>query len=443
MKINISRMLLAIVVLAIAILLGPGQNDAVYAEPAQQTNLLNNPSFEEPYNGGVAGNWGAWHQELNSNPKPEACAERYMVQPKWNGELASGGLIKDGARSQQVGNSFDTWRGGVLQTVNVNPGSTYRFTFYATGRATNDQYPAPSDTSVNLGIRGGIDPNGSGLWSDGDIVWGATGSPHMSGSQGNWQQFTVEATATGSQITVFVQADTSGPNQCRRHLDTWFDQAQLIEVGPPPTNTPPPPPPPPPQPVVTNTPVPPTETATPEVSPTATLVPTETPTNTPVPPSGGTICTNAFADDNANGQRDSEEGYMAGVTFSVANEDAVIAQGVSVGSDTAICFEDLDPGTYVVGQQVPRNLEMTTAATATVDLTAGSIISLEFGSRVKTDDNDAEILTPTEEGTVEGDDGSSSGSGVSPLAILGLAAIGIAVVLLVVLIILLFRQQSA
>jgi hypothetical protein len=133
---------------------------------------------------------------------------------------------------------------------------------------------------------------------------------------------------------------------------------------------------------------------------------------------------------------------MAGVTFSVANENAVIAQGVSVGSDTPICFEELDPGTYVVGQQVPRNLEMTTAATATVDLTAGSIISLEFGSRVKTDDGDENSnLPPTEEGSSGSDEGSSSGSGVNWLAILGLAAIALAVVLLVVLIVLLIRQQ--
>jgi len=85
---------------------------------------------------------------------------------------------------------------------------------------------------------------------------------------------------------------------------------------------------------------------------------------------------------------------------------------------------------------------MTTAATATVDLTAGSIISLEFGSRVKTDDGDENSnLPPTEEGSSGSDEGSSSGSGVNWLAILGLAAIALAVVLLVVLIVLLFRQQ--
>lgn len=447
MKNNILRLLPVMIVISLGLLLAQGRAEPAAAAPAMQTNLLQNPGFEEPYSGGLAQNWSPWHQELNSNPKPANCSERYLVQPKWNGELASGGLIMEGARSQQVGNNFDTWRGGVMQTVSVSPGSTYRFSFYATGRATNDQYPAPSDPSAKLGVRGGIDPNGSGLWSDGDIVWGASGSPHMSSGQGNWQQFSVEATATGGQITVFVQGDTGGANLCRAHLDVWFDKAELVESGPPPTNTPLPPPPLPPQPVITNTPVPPSPTPTSEIPPTETPLPTETPTNTPEPPQGGVICANAFADANANGLRDPDEGYMAGVTFSVAQEDAVIAQGVSIGSSTPICFSELEPGTYLVGQQVPRNLEMTTAPTATVDVTEGSTISLEFGSRIKTDLGDDEIsqVTPPVDGedpAASGDGSSSDDGGVSPLAIVGLGAIILAIVLLAVLIIILLRNQG-
>ena len=448
MKYKILRLLPVMLAIGLGLFLAPGESESAVDLPVLQTNLLQNPGFEEPYSGGLAQNWSAWHQELNSNPKPAGCGERYLVQPKWNGELASGGLIRDGARSQQVGNNFDTWRGGVLQTVSVNPGSTYRFSFYATGRATNDQYPAPSDTSVNLGIRAGIDPNGSGLWSDSDVVWGPTASPHMSGGNGNWQQISVEVTATGGQVTVFTQGDTGGANQCRAHLDIWFDSAQLIEVGPPPTNTPPPPPPTSPPPAITNTPVPPTATPTSEIPPTNTAVPTDIPTNTPEPAKGGIICANAFADTNGNGLRDEDEGYMAGVTFSVGQENAVIAQGVSIGSSTPICFEELDPGTYIVGQQVPRNLEMTTAPTATVDLTAGSVISLEFGSRVKIDSDGDEIseVVPTTEGGEPStpDEGSGSNDGgTNPLAIVGLIAIIIAIVLLVVLIVVLLRQQSA
>ena len=217
----------------------------------------------------------------------------------------------------------------------------------------------------------------------------------------------------------------------------------MVEAGPPPTNTPPPLPP---QPVATNTPLPPTATATPAIPPTATPVPTETPTNTPEPPQGGVICVNAFADSNGNGVRDADEGYMAGVTFTVAQSDQVVANGVSAGSSTAICFATLPAGTYVVSQQVPRNVEMTTAQNATVDVTDGSTISLEFGSRAATDGSGEAIgeVTPgTGEGQSpdQGGNGSDEG-GPSALAILGLGAILVAVVLLVVLIVVLLRQSK-
>ena len=420
------------------------QSTPASAAPERQTNILQNPGFEEPYSGGTAQSWSPWHQELNSNPKPANCSERYLVRPSWSPELASAGLILEGARSQHVGNSFDTWRAGVMQTISVNPGSTYRFTFSSTGRTSNDQYPAASDASVNLGVRGGIDPNGSGVWSDADVVWGASGSPHMSGSQGNWQQFSVEATATGSQITVYVQGDTGGPNQCRKHLDVWFDSAQVIEVGPPPTNTPPPPPPPPPQPVVTNTPIPPTATATPEVSPTNTLVPSPTPTDTPVPPETGAICANAFADANLNGKRDPDEGFMAGVSFTVAQEGVIYGPGISTGTDIPVCFEDLEEGDYLVAQEVPRGLVMTTAQSATVEVNPGSTVTLEFGSwfRSETGEEIAD-LTPTVIGGDSSSSGGSSGNdGVNILAIVGLGAILLAILLLGALIIILVRQSS-
>lgn len=440
--IRLSQLLLLLCLLALAVRNGA---EPTSAAPARQSNLLNNPSFEEPYGGGTAQNWSPWHQELNSNPKPENCSDRYSVKPTWTPEY-NGSIILDGGRSQHIGNQFDTWRAGVMQTVNVNPGSTYRFSFWGTGRASNDQYPIPSDTAVNLGIRGGIDPNGSGVWSDGDVIWGAAGSPHMGGGSGNWQQFTVEATATGNQMTLFVQGDTSGAQQCRAHIDIWFDKAELVQAGPPPTNTPPPPPPPPPQPVATNTPMPPTATDTPAIPPTSTPVPTETPTNTPEPPQGGVICVNAFADSDANGLRDEGEGYMAGVTFTVAQGDQVVANGVSSGSSTAICFASLPAGTYVISQQVPRNVEMTTAQTATVDVTDGSTISLEFGSRVETDGSGEAIgeVTPDTGDGQSPDQGENSGSGdggPSTIAIIGLGAILVAVVLLVVLIVVLLRQS--
>jgi len=436
----LARILLASGLFALVMLVSAGPARAeLQAIPAQQANLLQNPGYEEPYNNGNAQNWSPWHQEQNSNPKPAGCSAYYSVRPTWTPEY-NGSIVLEGIRSQHVGNQFDTWRAGVFHNVPVNPGSTYRFTFWATGRASNDQYPAPSDTIVNLGVRGGIDPNGSGLWSDGDIVWGASGSPHMSGGQGNWQQFSVEATATAAQISVFVQGDTGGANNCRAHLDVWFDKAELVEAGPPPTNTRPPAPP---QPVITNTPVPPTETPTPEVSPTNTVVPTETPTHTPVPPETGIICANAFADANANGQRDPDEGYMAGVTLTIGQGGQFLGNGVSTGSDIAICFENLLPGDYVVAQQIPRHLEMTTAPSATVAVMAGTTISLEFGSWFRADTDGLPTVTPEAgDGNSDGSSGGSSSDGPGILAIFGIGAIALAILLMGALVLILLRRQS-
>lgn len=444
-KLPFPILLSVLLILLVSVFFVGGQYRPASAIPAQQGNLLNNPSFEDPYSNGSANGWARWHQELG--PKPENCSAGYAFRPQWSRE-ANPAIVLDGFISQHVGNQFDTWRAGVMQNVSVNSGSRYRFTFYATGRAHNEQYPTPSDGSVNLGIQAGIDPNGSGLWSDGDIVWGAAGSPHMGGEEGNWQQFTVEATATGNEITVFASANLVGANQCRAHLDVWFDNAQLVEAGPPPTNTPPPQPTQPPPPPATNTPIPPTVTPTTPATPTNT--PTATATYTPTPPPGGTVCVNAFADENGNGQREDAEGAMAGVTFTLARDDEVVGQAVSSGPDP-VCFDELDPGTYQVAQSVPDTLEMTTGANTSLNVTQGQMVRVEFGSKVRTQqamnpeetassDNasaDATVVPAAEEA-----DDVENGSGSRILALSGLAALFLAIVMLGVLIFLLLRQRA-
>ena len=427
--------LMSILAVALARSQGTGAGTAAAAAPPQQSNLLSNPSLEDPYEAGAASGWGRWHQE---SADPGACSGPYAFQPQWVRET-NGSLVRDGFVSQHIGNQFDTWHAGVYQTVEVQPGTTYRFTFWAIGRASNEQYPAPSDGAVSLGVRGGIDPNGSGLWSDGDVVWGAGGSPHDGGDQANWQQFSVEATAATNQITVFIAGDLRGANNCHAHLDIWFDQAQLSAVGPPPTETPPPQPTSPPQPTappapaVTNTPVPPTPTETPEVAPSDTPEPTATPGDTPEPQAA--ICVNAFADANANGQHEADEGAMAGVTFTVAHEGQVVGTGVSTGPQ-AICFEDLEPGAYQVAQTLPATLQMTTGATADVTLSQGQTLEIKFGSRQRAADEvssddvpGADTTTPDPDGVIGVEDGAAVEEGTSLLAMSGLAAMVVAVVL--------------
>ncbi len=443
---TIKGVLLALLLAGLVSVLSSSDFEVVTAS-ALQTNLVQNPSFEEPYSNGVAQGWGRQHEDFNSNPKPENCADYYTVLPSWSPELATGALILDGGRSQHIGNQFDTWRAVVMQDVTVNPGSTYRFSFWSTGRASNEQYPAPSDGAVNLGVRAGIDPAGGGNMLSGGIVWGGSGSPHMSGGTANWQQFSVEATATGNKITVFAEANNGGANQCRSHLDIWFDKAELVEAGPPPTNTPPPPPPPPPAPVVTNTPIPPTATATSEIPPTDTPVPTDIPTNTPEPAVGGEICANAFADANLNGIHDPDEGWMAGVTLSLIQSEQVIQSGVSTGIETAVCFANLT-GIYTVAQTVPRNLELTNAPVSNpIEASDGSSHYVPFGSWFSSEDGEA-VVEVTPEGNGQGstnpdETNSGDGEGLNPLAIVGLGAIILAIILLAALIVILLRQQSA
>ncbi len=422
----------------VALLFFATPNAPETAVQAQGTNLLKNPSFEPPYpasNNGGAQDWIRWHRESSPDQFGD-CTNGYWKLPRW-GQATD--FVYEGSSSQYIGNNWDTWSAGMWQNVSVTPGATYEFSFYARGRGAMEGAPAPSYTGLNMNIRAGIDPNGSGLWSDGDVVWGAAGNAHD-----QWVRFSVQATATGSTMTVFTSANwaVQGVNQCYKFLDTYYDAAQLVEVGPPPTNTPPPPPP------ATNTPLPPTATPTPEFTPT----PTETPTVTPPPtPTGGRVCVNAFADENANGVRDPNEGYMAGVTFSVASTEMRVGEAVSAGTDTAFCFEGVPAGTYQVSQIVPGALEMTTAGSAAINVEEGKTVGLEFGSRVRpraditsTDTSSPDTVAsntelptavvPTQAPDAAAEDGGSS------FAWAGLAVMIIAVLLLGVLLFVVLRR---
>jgi hypothetical protein len=438
-------------------LIAAGPLPAVAAPVQQGTNLLQNPGFEQPFVDGAAQNWSRWFRETEK--QSEDCTVAYHFRPKWNIQPASTDLVRQGSASQYIGNNWDTWSGGVYQTVAATPGTTYRFSFFARGRGSNEPSPTPSESGLNMNIRAGIDPNGSGSWSDADVVWGGSGSPHD-----QWQQFTVEATATGSQVTVFTSANwaVDGVNQCRQFMDTWYDAAELV-VAVAPTATTQSSPTPAPQP--TQAPPPATQPSAP--TPTLATVPTEPAAGTLVASltpgteatseaeataaaeatatAGGTICVNAFLDENANGLHDANEGYVSGVVLTVAQGDLLVGQSVSTGTDVPVCFPSLAPGAYQIAQTVPAALEMTTQANATVQVEEGQTVGLEFGSRIRP----AEVVaTATGETVAAADATATAGAatvaeesgGLSPLAIGGLAAVALGVVLLGVLVYYIMRR---
>lgn len=422
--------LIAIVAITSLALTRPG-----LAAPAQQaTNLLQNPGLEQPYANGQASGWTGWYRDTPKSD--EACLVAYHYQPKWNAQTGNAALIRDGAASQYIGNNWDTWSGGIYQTVAATPGTSYRFTFYGLGRGTSEPSPAPSDATLNINMRAGIDPNGGTIWSDSDIVWSVSGSPHD-----QWRPFTVEAVATGNQITVFTAADwgVTDVNQCRQFLDTWYDSAELVAVAQAATDTPPP----------AATAAPATEAPLPTVAPgdtpTEAVVPTLTaaPEVTVTPAGSAAVCANAFLDENGNGLHDATEGYVAGVTLTVAQGFTLVSQGVSTGTDQSICFTGLQPGIYQVAQTVPPALEMTTQANATVQVDEGQTAGLEFGSRPRTEPPTAapvptqDTIMPT--ATSAPETGANT-SAPSWLAVVGFLAIAGGLALLGVLIFLLLRK---
>jgi hypothetical protein len=397
----------------------------VHAEPHQQDgNLLQNAGFEQPFVDGTAEGWSTWASETEK--QDDTCLDGYHYLPKWNMETGTD-LIADGATSQYIGNNWDTWSAGVMQTVDATPGETYRFAFTAKGRATSEPAPAPSEYGINMNIRAGIDPNGSGLWNDEDIVWSAVGSPHDA-----WQTFIIEATATGDKITVFTSADfgVPGVNQCRQFLDTWYDNAVLVVAGENLAATPSPAP---------------EGTQPPDTTPPASTEPTSEPPVETVPGAGGTICVNAFHDENANGLLDDNEGYMAGVTMVVAGEANVVGQAISDGSETPTCFQSLSEGSYQVAQQLPGRLEMTTASNALVAASDNHTILVAFGSRIRQDD--ASESTGSEGSTEEAGQGESEtdgeatpDEGFDPLILIGLGILLLGVALLGLLLFFLLRR---
>ncbi|MBN1564417.1 MAG: hypothetical protein JXA10_11300 [Anaerolineae bacterium] len=65
-------------------------------------------------------------------------------------------------------------------------------------------------------------------------------------------------------------------------------------------------------------------------------------------PETGAICVATFADANVDGQRDPDEGALAGVNVNLVTGNAIIATHITAEGETEYCFENLLPGLYTV-----------------------------------------------------------------------------------------------
>ena len=147
--------------------------------------------------------------------------------------------------------------------------------------------------------------------------------------------------------------------------------------------------PPPPPPTYTPTPTPtytatPTPTHTPTATPTstATATPTETPTATPTAtPSTGDIVACVWNDLNSDGQYSADEPLLAGVLIEVRDSLGNLVDLCTTGASGCCIFGDLLPGTYTVSAGSAEGFFFTTAPTAQVEVLAGQVSEVRFGSR--------------------------------------------------------------
>lgn len=390
-----SRLVLSFVLLA-SILSALGSVEPAAAAPvAQGGNLLQAPGFEGTFSNGVVQPWAKWHEERECKERDDL---NYSCRPEWYPEQ-NPELVHTGWQAQGVGVRYTPWHGGVMQTVSVAPGTRVRLTAWGRVHASNDYYPAPSDTSVEARMQVGIDPEGNGIWYQG-VTWSGQINPHDT-----WQSVSVEVTAgAAGKVTIYLSANFAGYS--RAHLDVKWDDVVLEAVAAPtatpvPQPTSPPPPPPPPTAAVTNTPLP---TSTPE--PTATPADTPTPSATPEPtatatPETGTICVITYDDANRTGLQDGIEGVISGVTITLFDGHEIVGTRVSDALAGQICFTDVEPGPYQVFQAVPASREMTTVDRVSLDVHSGETVQVYFGSVAAAPPGEVAVATAVTEPGVQ------------------------------------------
>ena len=192
---------------------------------AQDSNLLRDGGFEGTYtNRGRAdldlpADWSMWiaespHAEDWMNLPPGAAAYS-GTQPSPHG----------GAQALAVSKSYATFTAAVYQQVSVDPDTNLSASAFAFLRTC--KIPAGADTCTstsdsNAYARIGIDPNGGTNPFDADVVWSANAAPYE-----EWQQMTVEATSTGSTVTLFLYTTQQWPYQ----INTIYWDDAVLSLG--------------------------------------------------------------------------------------------------------------------------------------------------------------------------------------------------------------------
>jgi LysM repeat protein len=201
-------------VIAVCALMLAWVQTSAEAAPLTQENLLANPGFEA----------GTWLKDGKSELK---APDNWDIW--WNSDLdrplgfnpSSEEQAHSGYKAASYWTQGKAYDAGLLQWVRVTPGTTYRFTIYGKTWSTTNRDVRTSNTNVRLNV--GIDPTGNQNWNASTVQWsGDVLAPDA------YQALSIEATAQGDFLTVFVRSRPDFPVE---QSDTYWDDATLVAIG--------------------------------------------------------------------------------------------------------------------------------------------------------------------------------------------------------------------
>lgn len=119
-------------------------------------------------------------------------------------------------------------------------------------------------------------------------------------------------------------------------------------------------------------------------------MPTEGPSPTPEPllptstpqPGSGTLCILLYHDRSGDSVRQTDEPSIPGGAISVSDRSGEVSlTDTTVTGMDPVCFEELPEGNYTVSVAIPEGYNPTTVMNYTVELGAGSEITVDFGAQ--------------------------------------------------------------
>jgi LysM repeat protein len=182
-----------------------------------------------PNNNHADPNYYSDHPANCYEDQPEGCKAWHNPEYRDSkGTQIGPSRVRSGLDAQKYFTFWSVHEAGLLQTVNVPPGSTVRFSAYMHAWSSNEDMnelkPSTFQSSgqVSMHMRVGIDPTGGDDPWSANVVW----SPEHD-SYDTFGYYEVRAVAQSDKVTVFTH---SMPEKAMKHNDVYVDDAELVAI---------------------------------------------------------------------------------------------------------------------------------------------------------------------------------------------------------------------